>query len=297
MPTSVKDLVRLYESSPTKRLSGLSDTVTPTESGSEALSSVDTKVDDCVTNPARFLYHPRDNVRDQDGIITRRRSRTFSPATPDLASTTIPLDTPPSTTTKNGTSPSPFKCDGMQSSSHDIHWSQLRYARCARTKNRHSDQREDDEEVLLQHTYPPSTYNKIIHAGGNAPVPATTLFARKAAPLYLPHLDDHLSRLPRPHFVQTHPQGQSKVSMFRPMEQLEKFGKSLDDLEVNSTAAPFWRNRKTILGSAINAIIGILVREVSALSSSNQSYICRDPALWLPFTAYRVFSIQFKFSP
>ncbi|KXN90068.1 hypothetical protein AN958_05073 [Leucoagaricus sp. SymC.cos] len=46
--------------------------------------------------------------------------------------------------------------------------------------------------------------------------------------------------------------------MFRPMEQLGNLGKSLDDLEVNSTVAPFWRNRKTILGSAINAIIGVL---------------------------------------
>jgi hypothetical protein len=48
--------------------------------------------------------------------------------------------------------------------------------------------------------------------------------------------------------------------MFRPMEQLQESGKSLDDLEVNSTIAPSWRNRKTILGSAINVIIGILVR-------------------------------------
>jgi hypothetical protein len=50
------------------------------------------------------------------------------------------------------------------------------------------------------------------------------------------------------------------------MERLEKLGKSLDDLEVNSVVVPFWRDRKTILGSGINAAIGILVGDTLSVT-------------------------------
>lgn len=85
--------------------------------------------------------------------------------------------------------------------------------------------------------------------------------------------------------------------MFRPMKQLEKFGKSLDDLEVNSVPAPFWRNRKTILGSAINGIIGVLVRVIFCLTLQLlTAWAHRDLVLWHLSIACKGFSTQFKSS-
>lgn len=248
MPTSVKDLVRLYESSPKDPFSG-----------------VDIRADEPVTNPARFLHQPRATGQDHDGAISRRSPRrTFSPTTPDSTVTTfnVPsVGTVPSTTVNSVTPSFPSDLDGVPPSSHDIHWSQLRHTRFARTRNKHASQGEEDTERLVHHIYPPSsTHTNIPNKHNHTPVPATTLFGHKAAPLSLPYLDKYLSKLPRPPFVRPQIPDQPQPVMFKPMEQLEKLGKTLDDLEVNSKAAPFWRNRKTILGAAINVIIGVLVR-------------------------------------
>ncbi|XP_006454307.1 hypothetical protein AGABI2DRAFT_197252 [Agaricus bisporus var. bisporus H97] len=112
--------------------------------------------------------------------------------------------------------------------------------------------------MLLHHTYPPHTHGQVIHSDSDTPVPVTTLFARKASPLHLPYLDDYLARIPRPSFTQSQHQGLAEVTMFRPMERLEKLGKSLDDLEANSAVVALWRDRKSILGSGINVVIGVL---------------------------------------
>ncbi|KAL1720708.1 hypothetical protein EV715DRAFT_196531 [Schizophyllum commune] len=45
-------------------------------------------------------------------------------------------------------------------------------------------------------------------------------------------------------------------SMFPPMDKLAASERTLEDLETNTTVAPFWRNRTTILGAALNIIVG-----------------------------------------
>lgn len=91
----------------------------------------------------------------------------------------------------------------------------------------------------------------------HVPVPATVVFGRNAAPLHLPKLDNYLASLSPPVFSPQH--GQADPRMFPPMDCLAKSERSLDDLEANKTKAPFWRNRKTILGSSLNVILGIMV--------------------------------------
>ena len=88
----------------------------------------------------------------------------------------------------------------------------------------------------------------------HTPVPATVVFSRRAAPLYLPKLDKYLSSIPPPEFRDI-PQSQS---MFSPMDKLAKAGKSLDNLETN-TRPYTWRNRNTVLGAIVSMVLGITV--------------------------------------
>ncbi|PFH54435.1 hypothetical protein AMATHDRAFT_19 [Amanita thiersii Skay4041] len=115
-----------------------------------------------------------------------------------------------------------------------------------------------DETLLNDHKYPPGTYTAaqplILHRS-HTPIPATVLFARKAAPLYLSQLDQYLASLPAPPFKHSDEHG---MTMFPPMEKLKGLGLSLDDLETNSKVAPVWRNRKTILGATVNIMLGFL---------------------------------------
>lgn len=89
----------------------------------------------------------------------------------------------------------------------------------------------------------------------HVPVPAVVLFARDAAPLYLPKLDKYLSSIPSPRFSQDVDQSVP----FPPMGNLAKLGMSLEDLETNRKQIPVWRNRNDILGSAVNVILGLMV--------------------------------------
>ncbi|KAG9222767.1 hypothetical protein CCMSSC00406_0004681 [Pleurotus cornucopiae] len=102
--------------------------------------------------------------------------------------------------------------------------------------------RSDTATLVERHRFPPHT-----------PVPATVVFSRKAFPLSLPKLDKYLSNLPMPSFSQ-HRHG--IIEMFLPMQKLADSGRTIDDFEANSKVAPAWRNRKTILGSAVNIILG-----------------------------------------
>lgn len=256
MPMLVKDLVRLYEPSLPQSLDNTNGALANGADLDEASSS--TKVDEPAPSPARFLHHPR-TVEPYGTTITRRSPHVVPPSTPEstIFKTASP-DTSPWTTVDHGTTTtSTSDLSGVPPSSQDTHRSHFRYTRFAKTKSKHEQRREEDQELLL-HTYPPASRDKIVNATKHTPVPATQLFSRKAAPLSLPYLDSYLSKIPRPPFAQTRAREKDEVTMFRPMEQLKKLGKSLDDLEVNSTQAPFWRNRKTILGSATNAIIGVL---------------------------------------
>ncbi|KAG6911998.1 hypothetical protein DXG01_000246 [Tephrocybe rancida] len=92
-----------------------------------------------------------------------------------------------------------------------------------------------------QRRYPPSHPR---------PIPSTVVFSRDAPPLHLPKLDTFLSSLLPPVF----PGASSE--MFPPMARLAETGMSLDDLETNQTVAPFWRNRKTLLSSTVNIVLG-----------------------------------------
>ncbi|KAJ4486079.1 hypothetical protein J3R30DRAFT_3443672 [Lentinula aciculospora] len=89
------------------------------------------------------------------------------------------------------------------------------------------------------------------------PIPATRLFARNAPPLYLPKLDTYLASLPKPPFPGAETSSSSKARMFPPMDKLAKSSQSLEDMEMNSQIPPFWRNRKTLLGSAVSLVIGL----------------------------------------
>ncbi|KIK70943.1 hypothetical protein GYMLUDRAFT_66152 [Collybiopsis luxurians FD-317 M1] len=103
------------------------------------------------------------------------------------------------------------------------------------------------------------------------PVPATQVFARNAAPLYLPQLDAYLSSIPMPPFAAG--KKSSKPRMFTPMDRLAKSNQSLEDMEMNSQIPPFWRNRKTILGSAVSLVIGLTGSSAIAMYYSLQGLV------------------------
>ncbi|KAK0506489.1 hypothetical protein EDD18DRAFT_1455799 [Armillaria luteobubalina] len=90
----------------------------------------------------------------------------------------------------------------------------------------------------------------------HTPVAATDLFARKAAPLHLPKLDKYLSALQPPDFLRDDSKW-DKNSMFPPMDRLVLTGRPLDDLETNSKVPASWRDRKTVLGSAVGIVLGV----------------------------------------
>ncbi|TRM60170.1 hypothetical protein BD626DRAFT_408024 [Schizophyllum amplum] len=104
----------------------------------------------------------------------------------------------------------------------------------------------------------------------HTPVPASILFSQDAAPLYLPKLDQHLSTLHPPTFVNM--KGKQDA-MFPPMDKLAASEKSLEDLETNATVAPIWRNRTTLLGGAVNIVVGLTGSSVLASYYSLQGVI------------------------
>lgn len=128
--------------------------------------------------------------------------------------------------------------------------------------SRHPDS-DSDEETIYKHSHPPrspptshSTLRRRTTAP-HTPIPATVVFARNAPSLWLPRLDEHLSKLTPPSFTRSEAKD---PTMFPPMEQLAKSGSTIDDLESNFRIAPWYRNRNTLLGSSVNAIIGVTVR-------------------------------------
>ncbi|TFK57131.1 hypothetical protein OE88DRAFT_1620976 [Heliocybe sulcata] len=107
-----------------------------------------------------------------------------------------------------------------------------------------------------------SPHRRLGGTSTHSPVPASTVFARNAPPLYLPELDDYLSSLPKPSFTPI-PSARSKlqqreVPMFPPMDLLASSGKSLEDLEDNSTVPSFWRDRSSILSSLVNWVLDLM---------------------------------------
>ncbi|TFY82650.1 hypothetical protein EWM64_g1361 [Hericium alpestre] len=99
-----------------------------------------------------------------------------------------------------------------------------------------------------------------VTASNHIPVPAATVFARKAAPLALPDLDTYIASLPMPSFHTISQAAKRKagdVPMFIPMDRLAASGKSIEDLETNSQVRPFWRNRNSIFSALVDIALGI----------------------------------------
>ncbi|KAH9486975.1 hypothetical protein JR316_0001041 [Psilocybe cubensis] len=128
-----------------------------------------------------------------------------------------------------------------------------------------SSNRKGETTAIIKHIYPPddSKLNKDAATMEDShismkPVPALSVFSRNAYPLWLPKLDHHIALLSAPYLddgVDSRLDG-----MFPPMDDLAKTGRSIDDLETNSTVAPAWRNRTSIIGGSTNFLIGFLVR-------------------------------------
>lgn len=104
-----------------------------------------------------------------------------------------------------------------------------------------------------------------VHGGGtqsqsHTPIPLTTVFSRKAPPLYLPKLDDYISSLPAPSYVASEQTKKPTTpTMFPPMQALADTKKTLADLEHNATIPPGWRNCSGIFSTLLSLTIGVTV--------------------------------------
>jgi hypothetical protein len=121
-------------------------------------------------------------------------------------------------------------------------------------------------------TEPPAQATPIRHFK-HKPIPAKDVFARKAGPLYLPHLDAVLSKISPPEFDphslvspltnKGKDKGKGKASstdedaMFPPLQKLQ--GKTIEELQHNSGLLPFYADQNFILNSVITTFIGVLV--------------------------------------
>jgi hypothetical protein len=83
-----------------------------------------------------------------------------------------------------------------------------------------------------------------------APIPVKTLFARDAAPLYLPELDELLETLPRFEFTYAGHTKTGPPQPFPPFNLLH--GQRLKDLIHNAQPTPLWRDWNSI-GSTVGA--------------------------------------------
>uniref|UniRef100_A0A0W0F5N8 T6SS Phospholipase effector Tle1-like catalytic domain-containing protein n=1 Tax=Moniliophthora roreri TaxID=221103 RepID=A0A0W0F5N8_MONRR len=138
---------------------------------------------------------------------------------------------------------------------------------------------DSDTQKLLdhKHTYPPhsnsecsssSTLAHNRHIGPHKPIPVAELFSRSAPPLHLPKLDAYLETLPKLQF--NYPRHSTDSPMFPPMDRLAASGYTLEELESNSRVASWWRDRKTLLGSAVNLVLGLTGSSVLATFYSLQ---------------------------
>ncbi|EKM61097.1 uncharacterized protein PHACADRAFT_82700 [Phanerochaete carnosa HHB-10118-sp] len=88
------------------------------------------------------------------------------------------------------------------------------------------------------------------------PIPATTVFARNAAPLSFPQLDAHLAAIP-PSSFHSQASKDGKASMFPPLQLLAATKKTLEDLETNSQILPWYGNRNKIFGALTSLTLSI----------------------------------------
>ena len=153
-----------------------------------------------------------------------------------------------------------------------------------------SDDRPPEHESLTQLIYPPglvsgadsplkSPYSTSCgyKFPNHKPVPAQTILARNAHALSLPKLDEYLALLSPPDISAI--VCESRENMFIPMNQLAKAKLSLDDLENNSSVAPFWRDRKILFGTPLSFLLGILVCGTSHINDMHSDHVQGSSAL------------------
>ncbi|QRW03458.1 hypothetical protein RhiLY_02457 [Ceratobasidium sp. AG-Ba] len=84
----------------------------------------------------------------------------------------------------------------------------------------------------------------------HTPLPVTKLFARNAAPLYLPELDELLEKRPRAEFTYPRRSKPGDPELFPPMNLLG--GRRLKDLVYNAEPTPVWRDWNAIGSTLVN---------------------------------------------
>ncbi|KAH7318861.1 hypothetical protein B0J17DRAFT_773208 [Rhizoctonia solani] len=88
-------------------------------------------------------------------------------------------------------------------------------------------------------------------------IPIAKLFARNAAPLHLPELDDWLGKLPR--FEFTYPKATHADSAPKPFPPLDLLkGERLKDLIHNSPPTPLWRDWNSVGSTLVNLALSIM---------------------------------------
>ncbi|KAG8682932.1 hypothetical protein FRC09_016427, partial [Ceratobasidium sp. 395] len=94
------------------------------------------------------------------------------------------------------------------------------------------------------------------HVSDHTPLPVTKLFARNAAPLYLPALDDVLGKLPRAKFTYPKPTKTGFPEPFPPLNLLR--GRRLKDLVHNAEPMPVWRDWNSVGSTLVNWALSIM---------------------------------------
>jgi hypothetical protein len=281
---TVKDLVQLYESSsPAARSVNSLSPHSPTEK--KLTPSSNTRTAGLPPTPgARFIRRPSyrqallDNLTDPlTGVPPALTPH------PLLTTNITPIHDNSNDTSLDITDATDQWTQPFSSASTTSHVSGARTIESLISYGDHSSDHEEYRKLLSSKTsgYPPhrsstplaststslqlqlsstSTLVQRRHFPSHTSVPATAVFARNAAPLYLPKLDSYLSSLPPPAFSVLKGGG-TEPAMFPPMDQLAKSGTTIEDLEANAKRPPAWRDRNTILGSAANLILGLTVRE------------------------------------
>jgi hypothetical protein len=131
----------------------------------------------------------------------------------------------------------------------------------------HSLNDSSDNIPLLFHEDSQSRSSPTIPVVSHTPIPATVIFSRHAAPVYLPELDKYLEKIPPVQF--SFPFNQKdypEKHMFPPMDRLIASGESIAELETNKVTAPSWRSRATIFGVIESLVQSLAVRMLLFLS-------------------------------
>ncbi|KAF9568432.1 hypothetical protein CPC08DRAFT_702456 [Agrocybe pediades] len=272
---AVKELVQQYESSASRssNSSASPQPSTPSQDGSIVLPP----------RPARFIRHP---PPDSSHLVRRIPSTTDlnDEALPALSrdSSTIPgylLENGKSSSLASPTTPAraPAGLSNIQQEpalSSTTLVGDVSVAEC-NIPTKHVYPPSSTSGTLWHGSYDSAQFNPATHSSRrrhqhHQPVAAPIVFSRDAYPLNLPKLDKNLAALPAPFL------GEASVEhggMFPPLDALAKTGRSMDDLETNSTVAPAWRSRVSLLGGSVNFLIGVLGSSALASFYSLQGLI------------------------